>query len=321
MQGSARAMTTLAAPNAQPAAAASPGRPVEIEEWSNRLLIHPLSARLAMLLVPTPVTPNMVSAMGAAMAACAAGAFLAAPHAPWPLAALVGLAFLFLWHVFDGADGQLARRTARASTNGELIDGICDHLGQLAIYLAFAWLLTPRFGGWAWALAAAAGLSRAAQASAYEGARRNYRRWVYGAGWIRQTLDLQAVGGGAGGRVKVALGRLYVAVSESVSAGDGGVEAAMGDAMAHGPQGAEAARQAYRARFLPLVKQASLLSANYRSLAAFLSMLAGTPLYFLVYEAAALNLALVVLVRRQAAANRRLQQDLAALPSMGDDEA
>jgi phosphatidylglycerophosphate synthase len=33
------------------------------------------------------------------------------------------------WHVLDGADGDLARMTGRASPQGELFDGICDYVG------------------------------------------------------------------------------------------------------------------------------------------------------------------------------------------------
>jgi len=303
-------MSTLAAPSPPQAA---PGRPIEIEEWSNRVLVHPLSRAVATALVPTPVTPNMVSVAAAAMAACGAGAFVASPHLPWPVGAVVGFAFLFAWHVLDGADGQLARATGRASTNGELVDGICDHAGQLAVYLALGWLLSAQIGGWAWLMAAAAGLSRAVQASAYEGARRNYRRWIYGARWIRQTLDLAAVGGGAAGRIKVALGRAYVAISAAVSAEDAEVERAMLAASQRGGAAGQRAQALYRARFLPVVKGASVLSANYRSLAAFLSVLAGAPLYFLVYEAVVLNLVLVQLVRRQAGANRALATELEGL--------
>src|SRR5437588_341436 len=102
-------MTSLAAATAAEPAP-TPGRPAEIEEWSNRRLIHPLSRALASLLIPTGVSPNAVSAMGAGWAAAAACAFVLVP---WPASALVGFACLLAWHVFDGADGDLARRTGR----------------------------------------------------------------------------------------------------------------------------------------------------------------------------------------------------------------
>src|SRR5665647_1552446 len=131
-------MTSLAAP-APPPSAPAPGRPLEIEEWTNRRIVHVLSRMLVDRLEPTGVSPNMVSVLGAAMAAAAGASFLLLP---WPAAAFAGLVFGVAWHVFDGADGQLARRTGRASPNGELVDGICDHVGQTAVYLSLAIVLS-----------------------------------------------------------------------------------------------------------------------------------------------------------------------------------
>jgi phosphatidylglycerophosphate synthase len=293
-------MTALADPAPPPPRA--PGRPVEIEEWTNLKLVHPLSRRLVEVLIPTGVSPNAVSMMGVVMAAVAGVAYFALP---WPFAAVLGFAFHLAWHVFDGADGDLARRTGRASPSGELVDGICDHLGPLCIYLAFAALLAPSLGGWAFALALAAGLSRALQANAYETLRRNYRRWVYGAAWIRQTLATADAGGeGPARRAMLALGRAYLAVSSRISADDSGVEAAMA-ARTAGP-GAAAARALYRQTMQPLVKRASRLSANFRTHAALVSMLAGSPLWYILWEIVGLNLVLAATVAAEARANRRL---------------
>jgi phosphatidylglycerophosphate synthase len=293
-------MTSLAAPALDPPA---PGRPIEIEEWTNRRLVHPLSRALVDLLLPTGISPNAVSVLGVVMAAGAGAAFLLLP---WPAAALTGFAFHVAWHVFDGADGQLARRTGRASPNGELVDGICDHAGQLAIYLAFALLLSRSLGAWAFLLAAGAGVSRAAQASAYETCRRDYRRWVYGAGWIRQTLSTVEASASPWKRAAAHLGRLYLAVSAMVSADDRAVEAAMAALTAEPGARAGEARALYRAHRLPVVKRASLLSANWRTVAAFLSMLAGSPVYYLLWELVGLNLAMALLARTERTANARL---------------
>ena len=301
---------TSVAPPASPEPAPAPGRPAEIEEWSNRRLVHPLSRALVRALIPTGIAPNAVSALGTVMAALAGSAFVLLP---WPASAGVGAAFLLGWHVFDGADGDLARRTGRASPNGELVDGICDHLGQAAVYIAFAVMLWPTLGPWALVLPTAAGVSRMVQASAYEGCRRNYRRWVYGARWIRQTLPtLEGTAKGPLDRLKIALARLYVTVSAGASADDRGVEAAMARALAPGGEAAAAARALYQARFQPLVKRASGLSANYRSLAMVVAVLAGAPILFPLWEIVALNLGLLALRRAEARANATLVSALEA---------
>ncbi|MBB3774407.1 hypothetical protein FHS52_000350 [Erythromicrobium ramosum] len=60
---------------------AQPARPVELEDWLNRQLYHPLSWRLARRLASTRLTPDMVSAAGAAaiMLAAASYGLIAAP--------------------------------------------------------------------------------------------------------------------------------------------------------------------------------------------------------------------------------------------------
>ena len=139
--------TSKAAPSS---GASSNARPLEIEEPLNSRLVHPTARALVTFLIPTGITPNAVSALSVVMmaTACACYALL-----PWPAGAFAGLLFQFLWHVFDGADGDLARRTGRSSPVGEIVDGVCDHLSHLILYLTLGALLARQVGPWGWALA------------------------------------------------------------------------------------------------------------------------------------------------------------------------
>ncbi|HEY5411407.1 MAG TPA: CDP-alcohol phosphatidyltransferase family protein [Caulobacteraceae bacterium] len=285
--------------------APAPGRPPEIEEPTNRYFIHPLARALVSLLVRTPVTPNQVSIASVFAAAAAAGCYL---ELRWPWAALCGLLFQCGWHVLDGADGDLARRTGRASPIGELVDGVCDHISQALIYLAFAAILERRIGALAWGLAGAAALSHFLQANAFETGRKTYRRWVHGAGWMRQNLE----GVRSAGRLQGLLGALYLGVSALTNPKEESVEAAM--ARATGAGAADQARSSYRARFAPLVRSSFWLSANTRTLATFLSMLAGSPLWFFLFEIVVLNLALAVLIGLRRRANAGFADLYAARP-------
>jgi phosphatidylglycerophosphate synthase len=282
----------------------APGRPREIEEVTNRHLVHPVSRRLVDLLIKTSATPNQVSVASVFMAA--AGAFCYAELA-WPWGAFAGLACFFAWHVLDGADGDLARRTARASTSGELVDGICDHVSQALLYVAFAFVLQRSLGGWAWAMALAAALCHFVQANAYETGRKTYRRWVYSATWMRQDPDSLA----RAGAVKSALGELYLSVSNLSNRGEAQVEAAMAPLLADDRRGADTARALYRGHYAPLVKASAVLGGNTRTLAAFLSMLAGTPLWFFLFEIVVLNAALLGLVVWRRRRDRALLADIA----------
>jgi phosphatidylglycerophosphate synthase len=273
--------------------ATAPGRPREIETASNLYLVHPASRALVNLLVRTPITPNQVSMSSVVAAGAAALAFVKLAN-PW--SAILGLAGQFVWHVLDGADGDLARRTGRASPVGELVDGVCDHISQALIYVAFGVILQASLGAWAWMAAAGAGLSHFLQANAYETGRKTYRRWVYGATWMRQT------GSGVSGP-GAALGGLYLTVSNLLSPGESAVERAMDERIAAGEASAGRARALYRERLAPLVKRSGLLGANMRSLAAASSILVGHPLWFFLFELTVLNLALVVFTLLRARAN------------------
>lgn len=274
-------------------------RPVELEELSNRLLIHPLSRGLATLLIPMGFSANAVSVMGVLMMVAASACYL---RLLWPWPALVGFVFHFGWHVFDGADGEVARRTGTSSTKGELVDGICDHVGHVVFYSTFALVQARSLGMfWAWVLAVFAGVSRIVQSNSYETARRNYKRWVYGVGWIRNNLTGTDPGlrKGLWGRLSTALGRFYVRVSGRVSPDDREVEAIMSRLCSGAQDKAAQARELYRRRELAMVRQAALLSLNNETLAVFLSILTGSPLLFFLFQSVVLNAVLFFFFRAQ----------------------
>jgi len=276
-------------PSGSAASAAAPGRPREIEEASNRYLIHPVSRALVDRLIRTPVTPNQVSVASVFVAGAGALSYVAMAR-PW--GALIGLGLFFAWHVLDGADGDLARRSGRASTAGELIDGICDHVSQGLLYVALAVLLARSLGGWAWAIAAAAAACHFVQANAYETGRKTYRRWVYGATWMRQNPDSLA----RTGALRSLLGGTYLWVSTLANPGEAEIETAMAPPLAGDAASADAARTLYRRLYAPLVKASAVLGGNIRTLAAFLAVLAGAPAWFFIFEIVVLNLALAALV-------------------------
>ena len=172
---------------AAPAADIQPaGRPRELQDPLNLFFYHPLAARLARLLAPTGISPNWVS-VGSLI--CLLGATWAFTSLAWPTNAAIGFGFMLLWHIVDGADGDLARMTGRASATGELVDGVCDYLGNVIMYIAFAFWLDDSLGGWAWALAVGAGASHIIQTNHSETQRRLYQWRVYGKAWLRTVSE------------------------------------------------------------------------------------------------------------------------------------
>lgn len=268
-----------------------PQRPRELEDWLNFHIYHPLAWRLARRLATTPLTPNMVS-VGGALAIWAAALAYAQPG--WPLPALAGMLLHMSWHVIDGADGDLARITGRVSPIGEMVDGICDYVGHIVLYLVLGWLLarqvpagTPGWGPWALMLAAAA--SHIAQSNHVEVQRRAYQWWVYAKPWLRNSHadDNAPTRGGILG----ALAAFYLSVAGKVAGDTAKIDAAIARA---GEDPAARARiaTAAKAECVPLMPLLNLLGPNPRAPALGLAMLAGSPAWYFVWQVVVLNLLL-----------------------------
>lgn len=271
-------MTDLAPPLPP---ALQPARPPELEDWLNARLYHPLSWRLAVRLAGTGVTPNMVSIAGAVAIMLAAAAY-SVPF--WPLSVAAGLALHMGWHVLDGADGDLARITGRSSPQGELVDGICDYVGHIVLYVTLGFIAAAQIGGWGWALMWAAGASRVVQAAHYEGARRQYQLAVYGTPWLATVAPSPH---DAGQRHPFVV--YYLWLTGLIVPHTAALTAASRD-----PAGREPLRIAMQARGPEMLGGMRVLSANYRTLAVGAAMLAGRPHWYFLFEVALLGLVLAV---------------------------
>jgi phosphatidylglycerophosphate synthase len=275
-------------------------RPRELEDGLNFYLYHPLAWRLAMLLAKTPLTPNMVSVIGGGCVVAAAYAYTQGGGVWF---ALLGMALHTAWHVVDGADGDLARITGKASPIGELVDGLCDYVSHIVLYLALGWLMArDLFGGWAWAswiLVVLAGASHIAQANHVEVQRRSYQWWVYGKSWLGLShgKDNSAARQGFFG----AIAAFYLGVAAGMDAGAKRLDAAI-LALQDDVAGLEKLRARLRAHMPPLFRLQRILGPNPRALILGVSMLLGGPIWYFLYQTIVLNLLLVVSVQRHNAA-------------------
>ena len=298
------------APSGGEPASASVKRTGEIEEPTNRLLIHPTSRALVEPLARWGVSPNAVSLAGLAAGAAAALAY--ARYAEWPFV-VAGFALMVVWHVLDGADGQLARLTGKTSEVGKALDGLCDHGTFVLVYVALASAAAGAEGSWVWLWAVAAGASHAVQANAYEGVRYAYDYWVTGKRSARVPTpaeyreEVRGSTGAAWALSRLQLLYLRVQHSERAAALRGRLEAA-----ARGPGGAGRLAEAYRDTHLAGVRRWNLLCSNYRTVAIAVACLAGSPVFFFAYEAVVLNGVFVALLRMERRNDRALLERLGA---------
>ncbi|MBW8783174.1 MAG: CDP-alcohol phosphatidyltransferase family protein [Novosphingobium sp.] len=293
-----------------------PLRPRELQDPLNFYLYHPLSWQLALRLARTPITPNMVSVFGGLLVVCAAIAYAQ----PWgEAAALLGLALHMSWHVVDGADGDLARITGRTSALGEMIDGICDYVSHIVLYLVLATVLAAQMDpAAAWGLTTFAGLSHIVQSNHVEVQRRSYQYWVYGTPWLRHTHGMADAETRRG--IVATIAAAYLALASGLTPYalriDAAVEAAAGD-----PARLERIRAIVRCHAGPLILLLKFLGPNPRAIVLGASMLAGSPVWYFLYQSVALNLLLVASVVVHNAAARRMAADIDALRQDGAGDA
>ncbi len=286
-----------------------PKRPRELQDPLNHYLYHPLAWRLALLLAKTPLTPNIVSVIGGCFVV-AAGVVYALTYVHgwgWP-GALLGMLLHMSWHVVDGADGDLARVTGRTSPLGELVDGVCDYASHIIVYFILGWLLAQQIAPViAWPVMVAAGVSHFVQANHCEVQRRQYQWWVYRLPWLRNTHKDETKTGKYGfseilsGYLQLASGMTPHALKV-----DAAVEAAQGD-----PAALERIEHEVRAEAPPLLLILKLLGPNSRAIVLGLSMLAGSPLWYFIYQAVLLNALMAASVSMHNAAAKRLAAKLA----------
>ena len=287
-----------------------PNRARELQDPLNHYLYHPLAWRLARALAHTPLTPNVVSVIGGGFVVAAAVAY-AMPG--WPGPALAGMALHMIWHVVDGADGDLARITGRASPIGEMVDGVCDYASHVVLYLTLGALLSRGMGpagsdGWAaWSWMWAAAIGHIVQANHVEIQRRQYQLWVYGTPWIRLSHKPDSATGRSvfGGVVSYYLKLGTGLTPHAVAIGDAVVAAA------EDPARLAVIRAAARAEAAPLLPLCMVLGPNPRAILLGLSMLAGSPLWFFAFQAIALNLLLIVSVTLHNRAAQRIAARIA----------
>lgn len=291
----------------------SVNRPRELQDPLNFYFYHPLARRLARLLVPTPVSPNMVSVLSLVCLIAAAFAFT---RMAWPQNALAGLFFMLLWHIVDGADGDLARMTGRASATGELVDGVCDYAGNVFMYFAFAFLADDVWGAWAWILAVAAGASHVVQTNHAETQRRLYLWRAYGVPWLRNAkAEEDAVFERSSSWFTRYFGFWavgYLWLSERMTPQANPIDRALA-ATAGDPGQTERIRAMVRESYAPTMWLPMLLGANPKTFLIAGAILAGSPVWFFLAMIGPVNLILIVSILHF----RRLGERTAARVSRG----
>src|SRR5215470_18490795 len=103
--------------------------------WFTEWIARPPAAVVVYALRATPITPNQVTFLSAAIAAGACAMFALLPGRAWLIAAAAVFELSF---VLDCADGQLARLRRTASPLGHLLDFLMDELKAMLLLACVA---------------------------------------------------------------------------------------------------------------------------------------------------------------------------------------
>ncbi|NVJ99682.1 MAG: CDP-alcohol phosphatidyltransferase family protein [Alphaproteobacteria bacterium] len=281
------------------------GRPGDIEDASNRYLIHPLSDKVVTLAHKLKLTPNSVSFLGLGCGLVAAVLYYQLPNV---VAVVGGFLAMLGWHIFDGADGKLARLTGQTSAFGRIIDGICDHLVFGAVYIALVMhLMSTSYAPYAWWLAIGAGLSHALQAAGYEERRQKYQRRLKGQARENIEKALLTIDG-----KRSFLAGLYDSAQKLVSGGASDFDTALA-ALRQTDVGCRKAAQLV-SQTVPMVRAWGILNANNRTFLICIFALVDQPALYFLFEIIVLNLVLLALM----VAEHRQENALGAQISLAD---
>ncbi len=270
-------------------------RPREIEELTNRFLIHPAGQFLLKPLASAGIHPNFVSFAG--LFAGMGAAYFYYNYYQNPLAATLGFLLMLVWHITDGIDGRLARMTGKDSQLGKVIDGLVDYVVFILVYVFMSLAFAEKEGYWIAWYGPFAGLFHIIQAAAYEKRREDYIAWKYGSE-LNSSAVLKEEKSFKLSSLAVIFDWFYQQIQKA-----GGQSQTMQELKSRidrlAPAKQQRIRREYCNRYAPLLRQWSLLSANTRTMAIYIACLAAGPLYYFLFEIILLNLVMLWLLIRQ----------------------
>jgi phosphatidylglycerophosphate synthase len=150
----------------------------ETEELADTYFFRPLGFMVARRAATLGITPIQLTLLNT-LIGVTGGALLYGKRF-----GLLGFAFLIVHSVFDSADGQLARLTARVTELGRVLDGVSGYLTHAAIYISVsAGLLQRGQSGALIIWVALAAIANMVQAQMYEYHRHHYAM-IVGRGFV-----------------------------------------------------------------------------------------------------------------------------------------
>lgn len=285
----------------------------DVEEIVDIYLYRPWGYALAVLAHRLHMTPNQVTVIGMIVGVMAGPLFYFSDLR----LNLIGIGFWMLGQALDGADGQLARMADMRSRLGRMLDGISDNAKFTSLYFFLGLRLVAETGtGWAFLIAAVAGITHSYQSTLADFYRNAYLFFVYDPSKaeleisekLKKEYDELSF---RKNPIEKLLMRGYITYttrqerwcSRSISLQRKALER-------FGPDFPDRLREAYRRFNKPLLKYYNALTTNTRMIVLYASLLLGNLYIFFTFEIFVLNGILLLLLFRW---QKRADEQLAAL--------
>ena len=298
----------------------STSKPRDVEEGIDRHFYRPIGYVLARMSHAFALSPNDVTIISIAIGIAAGHLF----YYPDLQTNLVGMLLLAIAEAMDSADGQLARMTDARSRFGRILDGFATNLIFVSIYLHLC-LRIIAAGGSAWivVVALASGISHSFQCAIADYYRNAYLYFVYGEhrGEQDTSAGVQQLYRELTWRhhpLRKFLLRVYLNYTlqqELLTATFSRIYAEAGHVF--GTNIPVDVQREYARRNRPLLKYYNVITANTRMIALCVSLLAGMPVLYLVFELVVLNAVLGYIAVRQHRLNLSMLETLRQMNRAG----
>lgn len=282
---------------------------MDTEEHIDLAFYRPIGFMWAQLAARLGVTPNAIT-IASIFLGVGAGILFYYPEL-W--INVIGMLLLVWANTFDSADGQLARITRQYSRLGRILDGLSGDFWFTAIYIAIVLrenLSVPLFQShhWImWAMAVAAGICHARQASMADYYRQFHLYFLKGedgseldnAADLHRQLDSPDMTWRRNFWRRLTL-QTYLSYTRRQEASSPSMQQLRHRLKQTYPDGhiPEAFRAEFRSLSLPLMKYTNILTFNWRTIGLFITLLIGHPWLYFVYELTILNALLAYMVWR-----------------------
>lgn len=292
---------------------------LDTEEHIDLFFYRPIGYAWARLAKKLGVTPNAITIASIFLGIGAGIAFYF--NELW--INVIGMLLLVWANSFDSADGQLARMTKQYSPLGRILDGVSGDIWFFTIYLCICLrenVTSPFFMAhpWLiWLIAATAGLCHAKQAAMADYYRQFHLYFLKGedGSELDSTDDLRAKyrqmpwKGNFWRKLVLYFYANYTANQEVMSPA---MQTLRLELRKRFPDGRypDSFRHTFRRLSLPLMKYTNILSFNWRCIALFISLFAGMPWLYFIFELTVLNALLVYMIVRHEKICRTLTSEL-----------